>query len=980
MLRVMWALVVWCALVLLIDPHTTAAQGDGRLVWRTLETPHFVVHYHEPLGVLARELATRAEPVHARLRGALGLDTLQRVQLVLSDDDDAANGLAGPLPYNTIRLRAVAPDDLSALGDYDDWLTLLVTHEHTHIVHLEHATGLPRLLQRIFGRVYTPQQFLPGWLIEGLAVVEETSQTSGGRARSTLFDMQLRMDALEDRVLPLAWIGFDGEPWPHGNVRYLYGQGLMGFIARRHGERALGRFVEEYGKRLVPYGTNRAMRRATGQTITELYAEFAQDLRARARDTRDAVLARGLIEGEQLTTHGELTRTPRFLSVNTLVYALADERHPPELRKLALDSPRTGTRITRTVAIAQAARLPDPFPEQTRAWTWQEAADNADATRTRRRAQIVYSAPDYHRTNYFYNDLFSIDEDGRHRTRLTHGLRAREPDVSSDGNRITYVVHGAGTSHLEVADLADVEGTRMPVVQSQRMEQIFTPRFSPEGGRIAYAAWSRGGFRDVWLVDVASGARSRITHDRALDRGPVWSPDGRTLYFASDRSGISNLYAYTLATGALSQITNVLGGAFQPDVSPDGRTLVYVGYTSKGYDLYRLPIDPARTLPALPSFERAPGHALPAPPFSMSAPYQPLPTLLPRSWELSQDEDAEGARLVATTSGRDAVGFHSYHLTTTLNLETGNVGVGGSYAYRKARFPVFVSASLRQQQRSDLVVSERRQDYQALAWGASLGTQLAWPRGLHGFAIRPDYAVSYLEKAEAYGIALDPNYAPPRLPTLGPDARLSVNLTYNTARRQEYDISQSWGQTLTLRPSVRSRALGSRTDDVGLSWRAEQFFRFDFRESVLAVAYTGAWDTPVAIGGFPAQIVPIFDYVVATEPAPGDVARLRGFGVRRGVHLEVLQVEYRVLVARLNAGVDTLPLFARRIHVVLFSDVGNAYTGRFDPGQLALGTGAELRFDWSVAYSSSYTLRAGIAQGWTTGGTLQTYTSIARPF
>jgi len=953
--RITWALVGICVLVQLIGPHGAAAQGDDRLVWRSLETEHFRVHYHEPLGLLARHVVAEAEQIHARVTGGLGLSIRQRVELVLSDSDDAANGLAGPLPYNAIRLRAVAPDDLSALADYDDWPTLLLTHEHAHIVHLEHATGLPLLVQRIFGRVYTPQQFLPGWLVEGLAVVEETEHTTGGRGRGSMFDMFLRMDALADRVLPLDWIGFDGEPWPHGNVRYLYGQAFMGFITKKYGERALGRFVEEYGKRLVPYGIGRAMQRATGETIETLYARFAQDLREHARTTRDAVLLRGEIDGVQLTRHGELTRTPRFVSNDELVYSVSDERSVPELRRIRLDQPSQHERIVRTVSVAQSARVPGT-------------------------SEVVFSVPDFHRSSYFFNDLFRVDTRGGRRRRLTHGLRGREPDVSPDGKSVAYVVTGAGTSHLELAALSDIEHTRRMLVQSQRLEQVFTPRFSPDGKRIAYSAWSRGGFRDLWIVDVASGERLRITNDRALDRGPAWAPDGNTLYFASDRTGISNLYAYRLDTNELTQITNVLGGAFQPDVSPDGKVLVYVGYSSKGFDLFRLDIDPSRSLPALPSFVRPNAEPLPQAAAVASEPYQPMYSLWPRSWQIAQDEDLDGARLTATTSGSDAVGFHGYSLSTSVSLVTGNVGTGVSYAYRKPRFPVLLSGSVRQQDRQDLVVTGRSRTWQALAWSGSVGTRLSFPRGLHGFALRPDYAFSYLEKREPYAVPLDPNAAPPRLPRLGPDARLSLTISYSNSQRQAYDVSRSWGQSLTLRPSVRNQVFGSRLNDVGLSFRAEQFVRFDFRESVLALAYTGALKTPVAIGGFPAQATPLFDYLIGTEPSPADVARLRGFEARRGDQLHVVQVEYRLLLTRINRGYATLPLFARRVHLALFSDIGNAYVGSIDVGSTAVGTGAELRFDWANAYSADYTLRFGIAQGLTAGGKLQAYMSIARPF
>ena len=50
-----------------------------------------------------------------------------------------------------------------------------------------------------------------------------------------------------------------------------------------------------------------------------------------------------------------------------------------------------------------------------------------------------------------------------------------------------------------------------------------------------------------------------------------------------------------------------------PAVSADGKTLVYVGYTTYGHDLYAMPLDPARFLPAPSPRRRAPRSARPSP-------------------------------------------------------------------------------------------------------------------------------------------------------------------------------------------------------------------------------------------------------------------------------------------------------------------------------------------------------------------------------
>ncbi|MFT3923114.1 MAG: hypothetical protein QM778_11305 [Myxococcales bacterium] len=953
-----WAAIAICALVHVLTPHRSLAQADHRLVWRSLQTPHFHIHYHEPLGILARQLASRAETINARIGAALGLELHQTVHVVLADDDDAANGFASVLPYNAIHLRVVAPEDMSPLSDYDDWLSMLLTHEHTHIVHLEQASGLPRLLTALLGRFYTPQGSLPGWFVEGLAVVEESAHTTAGRVRSPMFEMYLRMASLEQRLLGIDWIGFDGEPWPHGNVRYLYGQAFLQFVVNRYGQRAMGRFIEQYGKRLVPYGLNRALKRATGRTFTELYGEFLAELNERSDAERRRVEQEGRREGVRLTQHGELTRSPRFLSNGELVYSVSDARHVPQIARISLDSPLDRDVLAEVATVAQVARVP---------------GDDA----------IVYSSVEYHRGVYAYDELSRINGRGRHRRRLSRALRAREPDVSPDGKQVVYVTHGAGTSHLEIAELSDLEHSRRMLVRSRRLEQVFTPRWSQDGKRIAYSAWSRGGFRDIWVLDVASGTRTRVTYDRALDRGPVFSPNGELLYFSSDRSGIANLYAYQFATGKLTQITNVVGGAFQPDVSPDGRTIVYVGYGSRGFDLYALSLEDAAQRPAelprtLEPIAYAPSISAQV---TQSEPYRPYRTLYPRYYEFASDEGNHGRRLSISSSGGDVVGWHSWTLQAYQGIEqTNEHSLQVGYAYRRPRFPLLLRASLGEQPRDDLVINNRKQTWDAVSWGFAVGTNFVFPRPLKTLSLRAEYSLGMLQGDTSVGPRLDPNYPPPHFPPTGLDTRANFSLTHSSAQRQPFDISDSWGHVATVATSVRDPAFGSRTRDQGLSWRWEQYVRFGFRESVLAWAYTGAWDTQVSLGGYPAQLVPLFDYVTGSRGAPADYARLRGYPLRAGDQLQVVQLEYRFLITRINRGVETLPIFARRLHAALFVDAGDAYKGRFVPGNLGVGTGAELRLDWAAAYGVNYTLRGGIAVGMTRGGEPQWYTTIARPF
>ena len=69
-------------------------------------------------------------------------------------------------------------------------------------------------------------------------------------------------------------------------------------------------------------------------------------------------------------------------------------------------------------------------------------------------------------------------------------------------------------------------------------EQVFLPRFSPDGAIIAFT-WRRAGLEDVWLIPASGGPPRQLTHGPSS--GPCdnmvtgWTPAGRYILFVSAR-------------------------------------------------------------------------------------------------------------------------------------------------------------------------------------------------------------------------------------------------------------------------------------------------------------------------------------------------------------------------------------------------------------------------------------------------------------
>src|SRR4029077_5930332 len=59
--------------------------------------------------------------------------------------------------------------------------------------------------------------------------------------------------------------------------------------------------------------------------------------------------------------------------------------------------------------------------------------------------------------------------------------------------------------------------------------QAETPRLSPDGNRLALAVAG-----DLFVNDLQRGTVTRLTVNGALNRHPVWTPDGQHILYGSD--------------------------------------------------------------------------------------------------------------------------------------------------------------------------------------------------------------------------------------------------------------------------------------------------------------------------------------------------------------------------------------------------------------------------------------------------------------
>ena len=163
--------------------------------------------------------------------------------------------------------------------------------------------------------------------------------------------------------------------------------------------------------------------------------------------------------------------------------------------------------------------------------------------------------------------------------------------ISADGATVVFAASDPPVTQLTWIDRS---GNATPIGPKGRYNQ---PRLSPSGKRVIYSSTDPdSGYRDIWLIDLETSTRTRLTSDPANDWQSAWSPDGASIAFVSDRKPHSSLYRKHVDSAGEDELlfdpgtTGGTEGAYTPDWSPDGLLLAFVMGRSerRGSDIYLL--------------------------------------------------------------------------------------------------------------------------------------------------------------------------------------------------------------------------------------------------------------------------------------------------------------------------------------------------------------------------------------------------------
>ncbi len=1007
--------------LLLVVPRAAHPQPvPPNEAWRQFDTEHFVITYPEAMAAAARRAAAAAERAYGLLEERFVDAPRGRVQLLLTDHADIANGFATPRPYNRITVFARPPMDGGSLSYFDDWLELVITHELVHTFHLDMTGTIGKVIRGVFGRPpglwpIFPSAAAPTWMLEGLATYYESELTGAGRARGTWQEMVMRAAALEGGLSGLGQVTGDSPVWPAGNRPYVYGTRYLEHMAEVHGEEALAAFARTVAGLWVPYRMDAAAHGAFGVSVAASWEAWAEETGERYRALADGLDdAVPLTRGEKVDASGRLAGQPVVSSDGgTLAYLRSDGVTQPQIRVVGPDggAPR---RLARVNGVRGSLSW---GPE----------------------GELFFTQLEFSGRYRLTSDLYRAGRDGSVE-RVTRGKRISYADVAPDGSRAVGVQEGEGTNALVLVSLAS--GDISPLVEADPEHHWAYPRWSPDGSRIAVVRWRRPALMDILILDADGELHTRVTADRAVDTAPFWTPDGTTVIWSSDRTGIPNLHAAILRDGAaprIRQVTNVLGGASHPSVDPEGSWIHYLSYHADGWHVERIPFEPARWFPPQPTSPRFAADAAagsrsaePRDPAAAVSPaaaagnpgaaealpggadaaaareaaqtprrYQPLSTLRPYYWAPlyqgpERGTDMEGRtrtvfeRFVGVlTGGSDLVGRHAYALSARWTVDGSRFT--GSFAYNFAGLgdPVLgLSAAQSYDATSSTIgIPDQRgniHEFFLVERERSLSLSSSFVRQRYRHASALTLSASLVSD---YRTVINPDgtAGPPLVRPHLNFSDLRATLSFANTRQQALSYSRedgmrgfvSWRMRLErglgdgARGVVgRDRGYGEFTGELS-AYKALRLLGFanhvvGARLSAGAASGPGADRFHFDIGdaeGRPEQFTGLGLFGGASRLFP-----VRGYrsGVRSGKFAWSWSAEYRFPIAIVDRGFGAWPLFVDRLHGSVFLDGGDAWgpatgqPGYDNPRQGALwSAGAEASMVVAPLYLRGASFRFG---------------------
>ncbi|MBT7408325.1 MAG: hypothetical protein HN826_01355 [Methylococcales bacterium] len=925
----------------------SALFHSSGLDWKTHESKHFSVHFYPEEEDIAKKVTAIAEDRYQILTRYFSWIPETKTDIVISDEVDFANGSASPIPRNTINLYVSKPNHAYQFS-YHDWMTLLITHELTHIIHLDMARRAPHFLRKVLGRfiLLFPNALQPSWFVEGLATYQETSQQHQfGRGQSAYFNMLMRIE-VKNGIKSLSQLNIPFDQWPGRQSIYLYGYFFYEFIEQKYGEKKLKHFINHYSQYLIPFRINNNSKKVLGKNLKVIWKEFENYLSNKFQPQLDSIAIKHN-NGQKLSHSGYYSGNSVALTDGTLYYIENDGFTQARIMKRLPNQAKA-----EFVTTLLKGQLSDIHADNGLLISQQERCDNT----------------------YIYKDLYVLPPNSTKLKQLTHCGRYVFASWSPDGKQIIAVHHHLGQNQLH---LLSSDGKLVETLwQGKNDTSVLQPDWSPDGQNIVASVWRKNSRWNLEEFSLINRQWSQLTHDQVTKSHPHYSNNNQTILFSAAYNGIPNLYQFNKQSSQITQISNVIGGAFQPIQANLKMPIYYTGYDQTGFNLYQLdkPINtPVTTsqqiIPQGDQFRSSRGVAQlsfnnkgKTPVYQINSPfktssYSAYSELIPSYWLPAAISSESMIAIGAQTSGNDPLKRHSYQLLTL--FESYSKEIMGSIDYFYDRFwpslhlnyyrdiDNFLSSD---NDKDSLIVSRATDDFLAELIFPFLTEQR---RLTFNLAIAQNRASDVFRKTANIGIKTKN------------DQLLGAALIYKST--QSYPLSSFLkdGRHLTLM-AENSDILNSDFTGDTYTFIWDEYVGIS-QDQLLKVHFATGWGTdspnPFILGGT-FLLNPTSHFSAPFNERNYPIRGYRqGLSALQGRRMMQASLQYHFPLATINRTIMAPPIGINKITANIFIDSGGVWQTGGSPDKFFTGVGTEINIESTLFYLLPITIRIGVAHG-----------------
>ncbi len=496
------------------------------LDWYTINTQHFQVHYHEGTERTARLTAKIVEEIYGPVTALYQYIPDGKIHYIIRDHDDFSNGAAFYYD-NKVEIWA-SPMDFILRGNHN-WLRNVITHEFVHIISLGAARKVTRKIPALYIQYmgYEPEKnpyvlygfpnrilsyplamtVMPNWLAEGVAQYQLPPLNYDNW--DTHRDMILRTAVLENEMLSFKEMGVFGKTSLGNEKLYNHGMSIVRFIAGNYGIETLGKLFREMHK---PWHItiNGALKKVIGKSEKELYKEWKSYLKEMYA-FRIKTIKNNLQAGKIIESKGLANLFPVW-APNGKKFAFVSNR--------GFDYLSLSSLFIHDLETGKTKRIKSGINSIS---TWQPDGEKI--------YYVKRSKPNSHGSHY--NDIYVYDIKKKKEKRLTKNIRARYPNLSSDGKKIVVVTAKEGNHNIVKLNLKTKK--QVVLLQLKDGEQIFQPQWSPDASRIVYC-FTKGEGRKLGILSSDGKSNSILIDDGNDARDPIFSDNVDYVYFCWDRS------------------------------------------------------------------------------------------------------------------------------------------------------------------------------------------------------------------------------------------------------------------------------------------------------------------------------------------------------------------------------------------------------------------------------------------------------------